>query len=149
MKTDTKFFQILDWILRLTAAAILAQTLWFKFSAAPEPVYIFAKVGLGALGRIGTGVAELIAVILLLVTSTVWLGATISLGIMAGAITCHLTVLGIDVLGDHGELFILALIVASCSLVLLFFHRREIQVLGHKINFYSPPKGNHFFDLGD
>jgi len=36
---------VVSWVLRIVAAAILLQTLFFKFTAAPESVYIFAEVG--------------------------------------------------------------------------------------------------------
>ena len=130
MQPLSKTADIVSWILRLTAAVILLQTLWFKFSAAPESVYIFDKVGLGAPGRIGSGIAELIAAILLLTPSTTWLGAGLALAVMGGAIMSHLTVLGIVVMGDHGELFCLALIVAICSASLLLLNRRSIPIIG-------------------
>jgi len=120
----------ISWILRLTASLILLQTLYFKFTAAPESVYIFDKVGLGAPGRIGSGIAELIAAILLLLPSTTWLGAGLALAVMGGAIMSHLTVLGINVMNDHGELFGLAVIVALCSAILLLQNRRSIPILG-------------------
>ena len=131
----SKPITLLSWILRITAAVILAQTLYFKFSAAPESVYIFDKVGLGAPGRIGSGFAELIAAILLLIPRTSWLGAILALGVMGGAIMSHLTVLGIDVMGDHGELFGLALTVAACSAGVLFIHRWEIPLIGKLLPF--------------
>ena len=130
MNPPSKTTSTLSWLLRITAAVILAQTLFFKFTAAPESVYIFDKVGLGALGRIGSGIAELIAVILLLIPGTVWLGAALALGVMGGAIMSHLTVLGIVVMNDHGLLFGLALTVALCSAILLLIHRRSIPVIG-------------------
>jgi putative oxidoreductase len=127
--------RLIDWILRLTAAVILAQTLWFKFTAAPESVYIFDKVGLGAPGRIGSGIAELIAAILLVIPRTAWLGAILALGVMGGAILSHLTVLGIVVMDDHGELFGLAVTVALCSAIVLGVHRRDIPVVGKLLPF--------------
>ena len=130
MQSLAKPLRILDWILRLTAAVILAQTLWFKFTAAPESVYIFDKVGLGAPGRIGSGVAELIAAVLLVIPRTVWLGAGLAIAVMGGAIMSHLTVLGIDVMGDYGELFGLAVTVALCSAIVLFLHRRDVPFIG-------------------
>lgn len=130
MQSLSKPLRILDWILRLTAAVILAQTLWFKFTAAPESVYIFDKVGLGAPGRIGSGVAELIAAVLLVIPRTAWLGAGLAIAVMGGAIMSHLTVLGIDVMGDHGELFGLAVTVALCSAIVLFLHRRDVPFIG-------------------
>ena len=130
MQSLSKTASIISWICRITASAIMAQTLYFKFTAAPESVYIFDKVGLGAPGRIGSGVAELIAAILLLIPGTTWIGAVLALGVMGGAIMSHLTVLGIDVLGDHGQLFGLACTVALCSVILLFIHRRSIPIVG-------------------
>src|SRR3989449_5103763 len=118
MKT-TVTIAILSWVLRITAAIILLQTLFFKFTAAPESIYIFTKVGAEPWGRIGSGVVELIAAILLMVPRTAWLGAGIALGVMAGAIVSHLTVLGIVVMNDGGLLFTLALTVFISSLALL------------------------------
>src|SRR5213079_2773966 len=115
-----KIYTIIAWTCRVAAAVILLQTLFFKFTAAPESVYIFSKVGLEPWGRIGSGVAELIAAILILFPPTTWLGAGLALGVMAGAIFSHLTILGIVVMDDGGLLFGLALVVAACSAVLLF-----------------------------
>ncbi|HEY8511326.1 MAG TPA: DoxX family membrane protein [Cyclobacteriaceae bacterium] len=111
---------------RLIAALILFQTLYFKFGAAPESVYIFTTVGMEPWGRIGVGVAELVAVILLLLNRTAWLGAALALGLMVGAIGMHFTKLGIEVQGDGGYLFILAWVVALCSVYVLIADRRRI-----------------------
>jgi len=124
---------IFAWVCRLAAAAILLQTLFFKFTAAPESVYIFTKVGLEPWGRIGSGVAELIAAILILIPATTWIGAGLALAIMAGAIFSHLTVLGISVMGDGGLLFGLALAVAAFSAVLLFLQRRRLPLIGARL----------------
>ena len=125
--------KIVSWILRLVAAAILLQTLFFKFTGAPESVYIFTKVGAEPWGRIGSGVVELIAAILLLMPRYTWAGSLLAMGMMAGAIVSHLAVLGIEVQGDKGLLFALAVIVfVSCG-VNLFLHRSEIPVLGEKL----------------
>jgi len=124
---------IVSWICRLSAAAILLQTLFFKFTAAPESVYIFTKVHAEPWGRIGSGVIELVAAVLLLFPRTVWLGASLALGVMAGAILSHLTVLGIEVMGDGGLLFVLALIVFGTSAVALGLHRTQIPVIGRRL----------------
>ncbi len=125
------------WVCRLAAAAIMLQTLFFKFTAAPESVFIFSEVGKFAhlpfmepWGRIGTGVGELIASILLLVPVASWLGALLALGIMGGAIASHAFILGINVQGDNGSLFALAVVVSICSVAVLFLGRRNIPVLG-------------------
>src|SRR6187549_147177 len=101
---------VISWILRIVSALILLQTLFFKFSGAAESVYIFSTLGMEPWGRIGSGIAELIASLLLLWPRTIVLGALISIGVMAGALVAHLTKLGIEVQGDKGYLFILCLI---------------------------------------
>jgi putative oxidoreductase len=125
-----KICTIVAWICRVAAAVILLQTLFFKFTAAPESVYIFTKVGLEPWGRIGSGIAELIAAILILIPRTTWLGAGLALAVMVGAIFNHLTVLGIVVMNDGGLLFGLALAVAACSVVLLFLQRPRVPIIG-------------------
>jgi putative oxidoreductase len=124
---------VISWICRIAAAAILLQTLFFKFTAAPESVYIFTKVHAEPWGRVGSGVVELIAAVLILIPRTAWAGALLALGVMAGAIVSHLTVLGIEVMGDGGLLFALALIVFFASAVALALHRTQIPVIGRRL----------------
>jgi uncharacterized membrane protein YphA (DoxX/SURF4 family) len=124
---------VLSWLLRIAAAIILLQTLFFKFTAAPESVYIFTKVGAEPWGRIGSGVIELIAATLILTPRFTWLGSLLAMGVMAGAVLSHLTVLGIEVQGDKGLLFALALIVFVCSTINLLLHRSEIPVIGRRL----------------
>ena len=121
---------IFSWMLQLFAAAILLQTLFFKFTGAEESVYIFSTLGVEPAGRIGSGVVELIAAVLLLVPSTAAAGALLALGVMAGAIMSHLTLLGLEVKDDGGLLFGLAVAVFVSAAVVLFLRRAEIPVLG-------------------
>ncbi len=132
MKT-TVTIAVLSCVLRITAAIILLQTLFFKFTGAPESVYIFTKVGAEPWGRIGSGVVELIAAILILTPRFTWLGSLLAIGVMAGAILSHVTVLGIEVRSDKGLLFALALIVFVCSTVNLLLHLTEIPVIGRRL----------------
>ena len=117
---------ILYWLVRVLAAVIMVQTLYYKFSGSVESVYIFSTVGMEPWGRIGIGVLELIASVLLLINRTAWLAAMLALGLMAGAIGMHLTMLGIEVQGDGGYLFLLALIVAVCSAIVLVYNKANI-----------------------
>jgi uncharacterized membrane protein YphA (DoxX/SURF4 family) len=114
---------VLSWLLRIAAAVILLQTLYFKFNGHPESVDLFTKLGVEPWGRIGTGIIELVAGILLLLPRTVFFGALLGAGLMAGAILSHLFVLGIESAGDGGQLFILAWVVLACCLVLLWLNR--------------------------
>jgi putative oxidoreductase len=123
---------VFSWILRVVSAVILLQTLYFKFTGAPESVYIFTKVGAGPWGRIGSGIVELIASILLLSPRFTWLGSLLALGVMAGAILSHLTILGIEVQGDRGLLLGLALTVFVATAINLL-RRTEIPILGRSL----------------
>ena len=119
----------LHWALRIIPALIFLQTLFFKFTAAPESVYIFETLGMEPAGRIGSGIAELIAAILLLIPRTTWMGAVLGLGVISGAILSHLTKLGIEVQGDGGLLFGLAIAVFICCAILTWQHRHQIPIL--------------------
>lgn len=128
----SKTNQILSWALRLLAAAILGQTLFFKFTGAAESKYIFSTLGLEPVGRVGSGIAELIAVILLLMPRTAALGGLLGLGVISGALVAHLTRLGIEVQGDGGLLFYLAIIVFVCCAGVLWLHRAQLPALVRK-----------------
>jgi len=117
-------------ILRIAVAIILIQTLRYKFTENPVSVYIFETVGLEPYGRIGIGILELIAGILLLIPKTVWAGALLTLGVIGGAILMHLTQLGIDIKGDGGILFYTAIVTFFLSGIILYFHRKEIPLIG-------------------
>jgi putative oxidoreductase len=122
MRVESIFY----WAVRIIAAFIMAQTLYFKFTGAEESIYIFSTVGMEPWGRIAVGLFELIASILILLNATAWVGAGIALGLMGGAIMMHLTILGIEVKDDGGRLFLYAVIVAICSIVILYFNKEKI-----------------------
>ena len=137
---------IFSWACRIVAAIILLQTLFFKFTAAPESIYIFTKLGtfihsyvpIASIGmvevwaRIGSGIMELIAAMLLLTPRFVWAGAVLAMAATGGAIVSHLTFLGIEVQGDRGLLFFLAIAVFVTSGIALFLHRMQIPMLGKR-----------------
>jgi len=137
---------IFSWACRIVAAIILLQTLFFKFTAAPESVYIFTKLGafihtylpFASIGtvevsaRIGSGIMELVAAVLLLTPRFVWAGAILAMAATGGAIVSHLTFLGIEVQGDKGLLFFLAIAVLVTSVIALFLHRMQIPVFGKR-----------------
>jgi uncharacterized membrane protein YphA (DoxX/SURF4 family) len=131
----SKGLSITSWILQLVAAVILFQTLFFKFTGAKESIYIFSTVGMEPWGRIGSGVVELIAAILLVIPATVTVGAIIALVTISGAIFFHLTKLGIALpaVNDRGELFTLAVVVFLVSLAILFIRRTEIPIIGNQL----------------
>ncbi len=116
-------------LLRIVVAIILLQTLFYKFSAHPDSVYIFNQTGLGASGRIGIGILELIASILLLLPKTIWQGALLTTLLMFGALFFHFTSLGVEVHDDGGKLFYMALITWVLSLVILWQERKNIPYI--------------------
>jgi uncharacterized membrane protein YphA (DoxX/SURF4 family) len=116
---------IISWLLRIIASVILLQSLYYKFSGHAESVELFTKMGIEPWGRIGTGIIELVAGILLLIPATAVLGAFLGVGLMAGAILSHFTIIGIESKGDGGELFMLAIIVLICCLPILYLHKEQ------------------------
>ena len=128
-----KTANVVSWVLQVVVAAILFQTLFFKFSGAEESKYIFRTLGAEPWGRLGSGVVELIAVVLLLTPRTVVFGAILSLGVISGAIMSHLTKLGIEVQNDGGLLFGLAVLVFLGSLGILAVRRAQIPIVGPKL----------------
>jgi hypothetical protein len=120
---------VLSWLLQLAVSGILLQTLFFKFTGAEESVYIFSTLGVEPWGRIGSGVVELVAAVLLLVPAMAPFGALLTMGLMAGAIGSHLTVLGIEVRGDGGLLFGLAATAFIGSAIVLLIRRTQVPLL--------------------
>jgi len=132
-KSMSSKIHIVSWICRIIVAVILFQTLFFKFTGAEESKYIFSTLmgpEIESYGRIGSGLIELLSVILLLIPGKAWLGAVVALGTISGAIFSHLTKLGIVVQDDGGLLFLLAILVFVLSLMILFMHRRELPGVG-------------------
>lgn len=121
------------WVMRLFASIIMLQTLWFKFSAHPESVELFSKLGTEPWGRIGTGVLELIASVLLLIPRFSVYGAIMGVVIMLGAILCHLIIIGIESHGDGGQLFVLAIVVMVCSAGNLFLDTDNVNELKERL----------------
>ncbi|WP_395043340.1 DoxX family protein [Flavobacterium sp.] len=120
---------IFIWIIKLIVVVIFLQTLYFKFTASEESIFIFTTLGIEPYGRIGTGIVELLACVLLLFPRTMLVGALLGLGTITGAIVSHLFVLGISVKNDGGLLFILAIITFLCCLLLIYSQRSKIPDL--------------------
>jgi hypothetical protein len=127
---DRAVLRAVLWLARLVVAGILLQTLFFKFTGAAESVFIFETLGAEPYGRIGSGVVELAAAVLILLPSTAAIGALLSVGVMSGAILSHLTVLGIEIMGDGGLLFALAIIVFVGSAAVLLAFADTLPVVG-------------------
>jgi uncharacterized membrane protein YphA (DoxX/SURF4 family) len=127
---------LLPWAAQVTVALILAQTLFFKFTYAPETQVIFHDRG-GRPAATAVGLVELLCVVLLLVPRTAALGALLSLLVISGALFTHLSSLGIAIVdpatreSDGGLLFALAAVVAAGSLVVLAFRWPQLPWLDH------------------
>lgn len=120
---------VFTWIIRLVAVVILVQTLYFKFTGAEESIYIFTKLGIEPYGRIGSGIVELMASILILIPRTTIIGAILGFGTMLGAIFSHIFVLGIEVQNDGGTLFALAIVTLLCCSILIYQEKNKISDL--------------------
>lgn len=124
---------VASWCAQILAAGILLQTLFFKFTGAEESRFIFSTLGIEPWGRIASGVAELLAAVLLLWPPMAAFGAVLSMGVMAGAIFAHLFLLGVVVQGDGGLLFILAVLVFLCGGVVAYLRRIDLPIIGCKL----------------
>ncbi len=126
---------------------IFVQSLFFKFTNAPETQHIFNTlndwaagygfeglfVAPGVFNAYVIGTAELIASLFLLSALILKkplltaIGSIMAFGIISGAITFHLfTPLGINVQGDGGTLFGLAVAVWVSSIILIFLSRSTL-----------------------
>ena len=117
--------------LKLIAAIIMLQTLLYKFSGAQQSIELFTTIAgeNEAFLRIGTGVLELIAAILLFTPKKTWLGALLTIGLMGGAILSHITILGIIHNDDNGVLFAGSAITFLAGIFLLLLNKKEIPFL--------------------
>lgn len=119
----------IGWLLRIVATIIMLQTLYFKFSGAEESVYIFTTLGIEPWGRFVIGSLELVASIFILYPRSTGVGALLGMGLMVGAIFSHITVLGLVVKNDGGQLFIYACIVLLCCSALVIQNRESLIML--------------------
>ncbi len=119
--------KILSWAVQILAAVVLFQTLYYKFSGGPETVYIFETIGMEPWGRYISGLLELVAAILLLLPRISWVGAMLGLGMISFAIYFHFTQLGIEIKGDGGALFYLAVTVFVSCVIILLLRRHQLK----------------------
>lgn len=124
--TFTRRQKFVIWVCSLVAAGIMIETLFFKFTAAPESVYIFRKMGTEPWMRWVQGIWELLASIGLLWPRMRWAGGILTTGAMAAAILSHLTWLGFSVQNDHGLLFGMALVTFTCGSTVMMMYREHI-----------------------
>jgi len=129
----TKAAMLVSWVCQLAGAAILLQTLFFKFTGAEESRFIFSTLGVEPWGRIASGVVELVAAALLLHPRTAAVGGFLAMGVMTGALLAHLFFLGISVKDDGGLLFALAVAVFVCGALVVFLRRVELPIIGCKL----------------
>lgn len=118
----------IDSVAAYVCAIIFLQTLFFKFTGAPESIYIFKTIGIEPWGRYLSGTMELIASILLVREGTRVYGALIGLGIMAGAFMSHLMFLGFVVQDDGGLLFTLCLLSLFTTGFIVYYRRKELPL---------------------
>lgn len=130
---DCKIHRTVSWTAQILAAAILGQTLFFKFTGAAESRFIFTTLGVEPWGRWLTGILELIAVGLLLTPRAAVLGGVLGAGLMGGAVMSHLTKLGLVVQDDGGLLFGLAVVTLVASALVVWLRRTELPVVGSRL----------------
>lgn len=120
---------IFSWIAQIIVVVILGQTLFFKFTDAPEVVHLFSQLGMGAFGYKLIGSLELIACVLLLIRPSILWGAILSWGLMSGAIMAHVTKVGFA--GDLAVLGGMAIVAWSLSCLIIFLRRRDATCIAN------------------
>lgn len=114
-------------LLRITISAIFLQTLYYKFNAHPDSIYIFSKLGVEPYGRIGLGIIELVISIFLLFPKSKYFSIVFSILILIGAIMSHIFIIGISINGDNGKLFFIACFSLLLALILFLLHFKEMK----------------------
>ena len=122
-----------SFILRFVISLIYLQTLYYKFNVHPDSVYIFTKLGCEPIGRITLGILELIISICILIPKTKNISILISILIILGALLSHIFIIGININGDNGKLFLLACLVFFLSITLFIYHYSEIIMILYKV----------------
>jgi len=105
-------------------------TLYYKFTAHEQSVRLFTQLGMEPWGRIGTGILELIASLLILYPRTTGIGAGLGAGLMAGAVFFHITKLGIKFDGDYGLFNMAVLALISCIILLVIYRSQVLNLPG-------------------
>jgi uncharacterized membrane protein YphA (DoxX/SURF4 family) len=118
--------KIFIWALRIIAAIIMLQTLYFKFTGQPESIALFTQLNMEPWGRYATGIGELIASTLILLPSTILLGALLGMSLMSGALFFHFTILGVYWDGNS-TLFIYAAVTFICCAILAFLYKSNFS----------------------
>jgi len=122
----------ISWIAHIIIVIILTPPTFFKLTGDAMPVVMFEQLSIEPFGRIGVGIIELLAVMLLLIPRTKAIGALLALGNLAGAVIAHLTILGIEIGGD-ASLFGIAIAGFTVSLFLVFFYKDALPIIGNNI----------------
>ena len=129
--------KLLTWPAALFIAGILLWYEQYKLTGHPGSVHLFTVLsdwlfihGYEKPFRLGVGIAEIVASILVVVPATRMLGAAGALALMSGAIFFHVvSPLGIDPYGDGGQLFKEACAVWICAAYILWAYRADATAL--------------------
>ena len=130
---------LISWVAQIIVVVILGQTLFFKFTDAPEVVELFSKLGMGPFGYKLIGFLELIACVLLLIRPSIIWGAILSWGLMSGAIMGHITKIGFS--GDAGTLGSMAIAAWLLSCLIIYLRKNQISIIANM--FGGNSNGNH------
>lgn len=110
------------WSLQIIAALIFIWAGVPKLFGALDAKELFTALGVEPAGRIFTGLAELLAALLILLPRTARLGGGFGMLLMVGALFGHVFRLGFD--GPYGMMAALAFIVFLLCGSVFFLHRR-------------------------
>lgn len=123
----SKLSSLVSWIFQLLTTIVLLQNVYFKIAGSAEWIFLFEAIGMEPWGRFISAGLELIAGFLLLIPYGAWLGALFGISTLSTAIFFHLTTLGVEVSGDGGSLFYLAVFVFISCVVILILRRNQMK----------------------
>ena len=115
------------WICRIVATLILLFTFYYKITGSPESVHVFSEADMEPYGRYSVAIAEFVAAMLIIIPRTSLAGALLAVVIMICVIASHIFVLGIQVMNDRGRHFIAAVVVAICSMIIIYAYTKRVN----------------------
>lgn len=131
--SDADSRKLISPLLQLAVVAIMAVPTYNKLAGDITAIELFDDLGLGAYGRIATGIVELFIMVCMFIPRIVWVGALLGMGTMTGAILSHIYLgkYALDYGGgsDHGGTMAMGILALFCCVALIALNETCIPIL--------------------
>lgn len=121
--------KLISIVFQIIAALILANAAFGKFSGNEMSVHVFHELNILET-RIVIGIIEVLAALLLL-SKIPQYGALLGFGTMLGALIAHVSILGMEIHGDGGQMVMMMAVVLLSSIIVMWINRRRMPFVGH------------------